>query len=151
MVAARWLPLLSLILGSLDLFNTAMKLELTSTFATVAETLALHHSTFFQFTLRRAERPTARLILSLPFALPALYPSTLASLPNLRVESKLKEKLNHSYLRSRDTPSASCASKRMLPLPLLRQRPQARSAISSFASLMLLNRALLRQKSQIVK
>ena len=96
--------------------------------------MALHHSTFFQFTLRRAERPTARLILSLPFALPALYPSTLASLPNLRVaESKLKEKLNHFYLRRHHTPSASYASKRMLPLPLLRQRRRARSAIFSHA------------------
>ena len=86
------------------------------------------------------------------FALPALYPLTLASLPNLhQVELKLKEKLNQFYLRGHHTPSASYASKRMLPLPLLRQRRRARSAISLFASLMLLNRALLRRKLQIVK
>ena len=79
-----------LILGSLDLFNTTMKLELTSNFATVAETLALHRSTFFQFTLRRAERPTAWLILSLPLALPALYPNSriLTKPPSRRVEAQ---------------------------------------------------------------
>ena len=62
-----------LMLGSLDPFNTTMGLGLTSTFATMAGTLASHLSTFFQFGLKHVGKPTAWLILSLPFALLALY------------------------------------------------------------------------------
>ena len=134
--------------GLLDLFNTTTELELTSTFVTTMKTLDLHLSTFFQLTSKYARKPTAWLISGLPFAPPALYLLSLVSLPN--PESKLKEKLNQSYLRHR-TPSASYASKRMPPLPLLRQRCRARSAIPFFAFLMHLNRALLRRKLQIVK
>ena len=135
--------------GLLDLFNTTTELELTSTFVTTMKTLDLHLSAFFQLTSKYARKPTAWLISSLLFTPPALYLLSLASLPNL--EPKLKEKLNQSYLRRHRTPSASYASKRMPPLPSLRQRCRARSAIPFFAFLMLLNRALLRRKSQIVK
>ena len=125
-------------LGTLDLFNT-MRLELTSAFATMAKTLAPHLSTLFQFVLKRVGKPIAWLILSVPYALLALYSLALAPSSNLGPNLKLKENSNQS--RRHHTLSASYTSKRMLPLHLLRQRHWGRFAISFFASLMLLNRA----------
>ena len=48
-----------LILGFLDLFNTSMGLELTSTFMTMVKALDSYLSTFFQSILKYIEKPTA--------------------------------------------------------------------------------------------
>ena len=104
--------------GLLELFNTTMELESTCTFMTMMKTLDLHLSAFFQLTSKYARQPTACLLLGLPLAPPVLYLLSHMSLPNLK--SKLKKKLNQSYLRRHRTPSASYASKWLLRLPLLR-------------------------------
>ena len=76
--------------GLLDLFNTSMGLELTSTFATMVKTLALHLSTFFQSILKHVGKPNimpgyelgTRLVSRLAFkASPTIYGTLTPSSP----------------------------------------------------------------------
>ena len=136
-------------LGSLDPFNTITELEMTSTFVTMSKTLAFAPQHLLSICLEARQKAYSLANIESAFRAISIVPLNSRVLTKPRVEAK--EKLNQFYLRRHRTPSASYASKQMPPLPFLRQRRRAASAISFFAFLMLLNGALRRWKLQMVK